>query len=67
MTITLSPLGTYTGSGAEIPAFDPITQRIFVVNGTSTLDVLDTSNPANPTLVTTIDVSAFGIANSVAL
>ena len=67
MTITLSPLGTFTGSGAEIPAFDPITQRTFVISGTSKLEVLDNSNPANPTLFGTIDVSRFGTANSVAV
>lgn len=67
MSINLSALGTFTGSGAEISAFDPITQRTFVVAGTSQLEVLDTSNPGNPTLFGTIDVSRFGIANSVAV
>jgi Ca2+-binding RTX toxin-like protein len=67
MSVSLSSLGTYTGSGAEIPAFDPLTQRTYVVAGTSTLEVLDSSNPANPTLFGTIDVSQFGIANSVAV
>ncbi|HAA30966.1 MAG TPA: hypothetical protein DCE56_28755 [Cyanobacteria bacterium UBA8553] len=67
MSINLSARGTFTGSGAEISAFDPITQRTFVVAGTSKLDVLNTSNPANPTLFGTIDVSRFGIANSVAV
>jgi len=67
MSITLSALGTFTGSGAEIPAFDPITQRTFVVSGTSTLDILDISNPANPTKFSSIDTSALGTANSVAV
>jgi Ca2+-binding RTX toxin-like protein len=67
MTIALSPLGTFTGSGSEIPAFDPITQRTFVISGTSKLEVLDNSNPATPTLFGTIDVSRFGTANSVAV
>jgi Ca2+-binding RTX toxin-like protein len=67
MTITLSALGTFTGSGAEIPAFDPLTQRTFVVSGGATLEVLDGSDPANPTLANSIDLSAFGTANSVAV
>lgn len=67
MAITLSSLGTFTGSGSEIPAFDPITQRTFVVNGTNLLDVLDISHPSNPALFKTIDLSAFGTANSVAV
>ncbi|MEW6493147.1 MAG: choice-of-anchor I family protein [Cyanobacteriota bacterium] len=65
MTITLSTLGTYTGNGAEIPAFDPITQRIYVVTGSNVMEVLDASNPSNPNLLTSIDISAFGSANSV--
>lgn len=67
MAITLSARGTFIGSGAEIPAFDPLTQRTFVVSGNAILQVLDTSNPSNPTLVAAIDTSALGIANSVAV
>ncbi|MFQ3616093.1 MAG: choice-of-anchor I family protein [Cyanobacteriota bacterium] len=67
MTITLSTLGTYKGEGSEIAAYDVTTQRLFVVAGTSALEVLDLSNPNAPTLVTTIDTSAFGIANSIAV
>ena len=71
--ITLNPIGTYeTGlfdeGGAEIPAYDPITQRLFVVNaGPGTVDVLDVSDPSNPTFVTTIDVGDIGSPNSVAV
>ncbi len=71
--ITLTPLGTYaTGvfdeGAAEIPAFDPISKRLFVVNGNrEAIDVLDVSNPTNPTLITSIDVSDFGSPNSVAV
>ena len=55
--ITLSPIGTFsTGifddSAAEISAYDPETQRLFVVNGANTeVDVLDLSDPTSPTLV----------------
>ncbi len=70
--IELNRLGTYrsgifAAGGAEIPAFDPLTHRAFVVNALSrTVDVLDLSDPAQPTLLTTLDVSALGAAaNSV--
>ncbi|MGD1704834.1 choice-of-anchor I family protein [Dapis sp. BLCC M229] len=70
----LRQLGTYeTGlfdeSAAEIPAYDRNTQRVFVVNANSlSIDVLDISDPTNPTLINQIDVSPFGaVANSVAV
>lgn len=71
---TLTVLGTYAtnlfdAGGAEIPAYDPQTQRVFVVNGEDrAVDVLDISNPASPTKVGAIDVSVYGqAANSVAV
>ncbi len=70
----LSPLGTYkTGiydaSAAEIVAYDPATQRLFVVNAnTPSVEVLDISNPSRPTKLFDIDPSAYGAAaNSVAV
>ena len=70
----LRPLGTYeTGifdeAAAEIPAYDPRSKRLFVVKATEAeVDVLDISNPKNPTLDFTIDVSPHGGgANSVAV
>ncbi len=51
MSIELTAVGTYaTGifdeGAAEIPAYDPDTQRLFVVNGAgSSIDVLDISDP----------------------
>ena len=51
MSIELTAVGTYaTGifdeGAAEIPAYDPETQRLFVVNGAdSSIDVLDISDP----------------------
>lgn len=74
--IQLSVLGTYaTGqynqSAAEIPAYDPATRRLFVVNAqNSKVDVLDVSNPSNPKLITSIDISRVtqgGSPNSVAV
>ena len=70
----LSVLGTYaTGifdeSAAEINAFDPGSDRLFVINSSSvTIDILDLSDPSNPTLISEIDAIAFGAAaNSVAV
>jgi len=55
-------------SAAEIPAFDPASQRLFVVNGQkSGIDVLDLSDPAAPVFVTTLDTSLFGPPNSVSV
>ena len=62
-SIELRPLGTFaTGifddSAAEIVAHDPVTQRLFVVNGAAaTIDVLDISNPSNPQSLPAIDVT----------
>jgi hypothetical protein len=74
MTINLNAIGTYaTGifdeSAAEIPAYDPQTQRLFVVNANQVrVDVLDISDPSNPEKIGEIDASAFGgVANSVAV
>jgi len=61
------------GEGAaEIVTYDPATQRTFVVNAeTTTVDVLDLSDPENPVFVNTIAVSeagdSLGDANSVAV
>ncbi len=73
-SIKLTPIGRYTtGSfdkgAAEIPAYDPISQRLFVVNAEDvTVDVLDLSDPGNPTKIFAINASTFGgSANSVAI
>lgn len=59
LAITVSHVGTYAtgnpGASAEISAYDPATQRVFLTNSAALrLEVLDASNPASPTLVTTI-------------
>ncbi|WP_177325970.1 choice-of-anchor I family protein [Nannocystis exedens] len=55
-------------SAAEIPAYDPGSQRLFVVNGQkSGIDVLDLGDPAAPVLVTTLSTALFGPPNSVAV
>jgi len=61
--VTLDLLGTYeTGKfddgAAEIVSYDPVTQRVFVINAAdSTVDLLDISDPASPTLSSSIDVA----------
>lgn len=62
--------GVYStdGGAAEISAFDPASRRLFVVNAISrSIDVLDLSNPALPTALTPIGLSAFGVPNSLAV
>ncbi|MBD1876226.1 choice-of-anchor I family protein [Nodosilinea sp. FACHB-131] len=73
-TSLLVPVGTYStgvfdASAAEIVVHDPATQRLFVVNANvPTVEVLDISDPSNPTKLFNIDPSAYGAgANSVAI
>ncbi|MBO6577520.1 MAG: hypothetical protein JJ972_00555, partial [Thalassospira sp.] len=72
--ITIVPMGEYrTGmldeSAAEIPAFDPVSKRIFVVNGADkVVDILDMADPSELTKISAIDLSTWGKgANSVAI
>ena len=73
----LSQLGRYeveteeedAEGGAEISAFDPESDRLFVVNAlTNSIDILDLSNLSEPTLISSIDLNeiAAGV-NSVAV
>lgn len=58
--INLSQIGTYTSEdGAEILAHDPQTQRLFVTTG-DTVEIIDISDPANPTRFGEIDLSNIG-------
>ncbi len=75
-SVSLSYLGRYsTGqfdeSAAEIPVFDPESQRAFVVNAQSgTVDVLDMSVADTPVIVGSInanDIAAGAVVNSVAI
>ncbi|MBD2254008.1 PEP-CTERM sorting domain-containing protein [Nostoc parmelioides FACHB-3921] len=70
---TLKPIGTYsTGlfeqGGAEIPAYDPVSQRLFVINGgTSSIDVISISDPTKPSFLFNIGIQNYGRGvNSVA-
>ncbi|NES79715.1 MULTISPECIES: choice-of-anchor I family protein [unclassified Okeania] len=64
--LSFTPVGTYaTGvfddSAARITAFDPNSERLFVVNDNIVgIDVLNISNPYAPILDFTIDLSLFG-------
>lgn len=61
--------GVYEVSAAEIPAYDPVNQRIFMVNAQSgAVDVLDASNPASPVYIDSLATSVpAATINSVAL
>lgn len=73
-TVSISPLGTYASGtffngdvgSAEIPAHDPQTQRVFVVNAiANAIDVLDISDPSAPATLGSIELD--GRPNSVAV
>jgi len=61
--------GVFDEGAAEIVSYDPATRRVFKVNANAaTVDVLDINDPANPTLIATLDATALGAsANSVAV
>lgn len=72
----LSKLGSFTHQGgeasAEITAYDAASKKLFVVNGAlASLDVLNLSNPAQPTLLQSITMASLwadaGAANGVAV
>lgn len=70
---SLKPIGTYaTGifddGASEISAYDPVTQRLFVTNGsTGQIDILNISDPTKPLLFSSIALSPYGSGtNSVA-
>lgn len=73
--ITLNPLSSarngvpadlFDESAAEIVSYDPVNQRMYVVNGKDdAIDIFDISDPANPQLFTSVDLSAYGNPNSV--
>ncbi len=74
--VSLAKIGQYQHLGgpsaAEISAFDPRSDRLFVVNGAlGSVDVLDLGNPASPQLIDTLDAldlgAGLGAANSVAV
>lgn len=73
-SISVTPVGSvaagsFLTSAAEIAAHDPATQRLFVVNAQAAqIDVISIANPAAPTIIGAINVTAYGaVANSVAV
>jgi hypothetical protein len=65
VSLTLAKIGGFTHSGgessAEITAYDPLSKRLFVVNGArASVDVLDFSDPTTPTLISSIAASSIG-------
>lgn len=73
LALNLTRLGTYVSSdgesAAEISAYDPISQSLFITNGaTNSIDILNISNPKTPSLIFNIDLNAYGAGvNSVAI
>jgi hypothetical protein len=61
--------GASGSNSAEIVAHDPATQRLYIANSIAAkLDIVDFSNPATPTLLTSISMlPAYGNINSVAV
>ena len=61
--------GVFDEGAAEITAYDVGTQQLFLVNGfEGTVDVLDLSDPTNPTFVDSLDITPYGAnPNSVAV
>ncbi len=64
--LTLTPIGTYASgifdaSAAEIPTYDAVTQRLFISNDAAkTIDVLSISDPTNPSLLFSLDITSYG-------
>jgi hypothetical protein len=65
----LSSLGNSTNNfGAEIPAYDPSSRRLFLTGPNNRLDIADISNPASPITLSSLDLSSYGAGvNSVAI
>ncbi|NCS30143.1 MAG: PEP-CTERM sorting domain-containing protein [Microcystis aeruginosa F13-15] len=68
----LSSLGNSTTAannfGAEIPAYDPASRKLFVIGPNNRLDIADISNPASPIRLPSINLSSYGAGvNSVAI
>jgi YVTN family beta-propeller protein len=66
--VTSFATGIQGDDAAEIVAYDSASQRLFASNSeANAIDVIDFSDPANPALLTPIDISALGAINSVAI
>ena len=71
VTIQANLLGMYdhdagTFGTLEIPAYDPVTQRIFLVNVLEkSVDIVSIADPSDPQLVGRVDLSKIGEPNSI--
>ena len=69
--INLNYLTSYSNgiagpNSAEIVAHDPVSQRLFIVNSLGAkIDIVNFSNPAAPTAISSIDISSYGNINSI--
>ena len=62
-----NPASEFDESAAEIVAFDPTSQNMFVVNAQSgNVDIFSLASPAAPALVESLDVAADVLANTAA-
>ena len=53
--------GIFDDSAAEIVTYDAASQRLFVTNSANTaIDIVDISDPFNPALFSSIDISTYG-------
>lgn len=60
------PIDLFDESAAEIVKYDRFTQQMYVVNGKDdAIDIFNISDPENPFLVRSVDLSAYGNPNSV--
>jgi 2',3'-cyclic-nucleotide 2'-phosphodiesterase (5'-nucleotidase family) len=57
------PIANLPLAGSEISAYDPASERMFVTASTG-LQVIDLSDPASPTLVTTVDFTTLGLPDT---
>ncbi len=66
--ITSFSNGTAGDNSAEIVAYDPTTKRLFIANSIGgKIDIVNFSNPASPTLISSNDITSYGNINSVAV
>ncbi len=59
-TFTSTVKGSIALAGAEIPAFDPLSKRAFASSNVG-IQVVDLTDPAAPTLITTISPATLGV------
>lgn len=60
--------GTAGVNSAEISAYDPASKRLFIANSVGAkMDIVDFSNPANMSLISSVSITPYGNINSVAV